>query len=77
MVNQLGLSHVGGVRKGNLLSPLLFVLSVEVFDSMMRTILNNWIRGFQIGGAIVQTKEICHLLYADDTFFFVNLLRNR
>lgn len=70
----------GGLRQGDLPSPLLFVLAMEGFDSMMRrTILNNWIRGFQIGGAIVQTKEICHLLYADDTlfFFFVNLLRNR
>ncbi|WMV13723.1 hypothetical protein MTR67_007108 [Solanum verrucosum] len=44
---------------------------MEGFDSMMRrAIQDRRINGFQIGGVRGQYKEICHLLYADDTVIF-------
>ncbi|KAH0765964.1 hypothetical protein KY285_001835 [Solanum tuberosum] len=59
------------LRQGNPLSPFLFVLAMEGFDSMMRrAIQHKRINGFQIGGVRGQYKEICHLLYADDTVIF-------
>lgn len=55
-----------GLRQGDPLLPFIFVLAMEGFGSMMRrAILSNCIRG-----ATGKTKEICHLLYADDTIIF-------
>ncbi|WMV14275.1 hypothetical protein MTR67_007660 [Solanum verrucosum] len=60
-----------GLRQGDPLSPFLFILAMEGFDSMMRIASQNrWIRGFQVGGRVGEEKEICHLLYADDTLIF-------
>lgn len=60
-----------GLRQGDPLSPFLFILAMEGFDSLMRiAIQNRWIKGFQIQGNSGQVKEICHLLYADDTIIF-------
>ncbi|KAF3684182.1 putative pyruvate decarboxylase isozyme 2 [Capsicum annuum] len=44
---------------------------IKGFDSLMRIALQNrWIRGFQLNGHNGDTKEMCHLLYADDTVIF-------
>lgn len=37
---------------------------------MRIAIQNRWIKDFQIEGTSGQVKEICHLLYADDTIIF-------
>jgi len=52
--------------QGDPLSPFLFIMVMEGFDSMVRiAIQNRWLRGFKIGDRS-KIKEICHLLYTDD-----------
>ncbi|KAG5568861.1 hypothetical protein H5410_064121 [Solanum commersonii] len=44
---------------------------MERFDSLIRIATQNrWNRGFQISGNNGDIKEICHLLYADNTVIF-------
>jgi len=60
-----------GLRQGDPLSPFLFILAMEGFDSMMRIALQNrWIKGFEIGNSRGEIMEVCHLQYADDTVIF-------
>ncbi|WMV31779.1 hypothetical protein MTR67_025164 [Solanum verrucosum] len=60
-----------GLRQGDPRSPFLFILAMEGFDSMMRIATQNrWIKGFQVGDRVGEEKEVCHLLYADDTIIF-------
>lgn len=75
----VGFSPSGrGLRQGDPLSPFLVILGMEGFDSIMRVALqNSWIKGFQIGGDRGQTKEICHLHYADDTNYFCKPIEER
>ena len=58
-----------GLRQGDPLSPLLFLVIMEVLSRMLRrTEEGGFIRGFCAG----RTDEVCisHLLYADDTIIF-------
>jgi hypothetical protein len=56
-----------GVRQGDSLSPLLFVL-VEAFSRMMNaTVERDLMSGFFVGSKVM---VVSHLLFADDTLIF-------
>ena len=60
-----------GLRQGDLLSPLLFVIVMEAFSRIM----DRAIRGGLFSGFIVASPQdhqvwISHLLFADDTLIF-------
>lgn len=60
-----------GLIQGDPLSPFLFILAMEGFDSMMRIALENrWVTGFKLANREENNMAICHLLYADDTVIF-------
>ena len=62
-----------GIRQGDPLSPLLFLLVMEVLSRMMqKTEEGGFIHGFQVGAALGNRLEVSHLLYADDTILFVD-----
>lgn len=67
-----------GLRQGDPISPFLFILAMEGFDSMMRIAAQKrWIRGFKVGDSVGREMEVGHLLYADDTIIFVNQWLNK
>jgi hypothetical protein len=60
-----------GIRQGDPLSPMLFLLVMEVLSRMLKkTEEGGFIRGFQVGDALGDRLEVSHLLYADDTILF-------
>jgi hypothetical protein len=60
-----------GVRQGNLLSPLLFVLVMEAFSRMISAIYyRGLISGFSMGTKEFDRVEVSHLLFANDTLVF-------
>jgi hypothetical protein len=60
-----------GLRQDDPLSPLLFLLIMEVLSRMLRrTVVRGFIRGFQVGRGDLSHVSISHLLYVDDTILF-------
>jgi hypothetical protein len=60
-----------GIRQGDPLSPLLFVVVMEAFSKLMQKAEEeNFIRGFEIRGRNQEPIQITHLCYADDTILF-------
>jgi hypothetical protein len=60
-----------GLRQGDPLSPLLFLLIMEVLSQMLRkTEEGGFIKGFQAGTAADNRVCVSHLLHADDTILF-------
>jgi hypothetical protein len=60
-----------GIRQGDPLSPLLFLLVMEVLSRMLhRTEEAGFIRGFKAGNGVEDDFHVSHLLFADDTIVF-------
>jgi hypothetical protein len=60
-----------GVRQGDSLSPLLFVVVMEVFSRMMNVAVEReLLTGFSVGSRPSEAMEVTHLLFVDDTLIF-------
>jgi hypothetical protein len=61
-----------GLRYGDPLSPFLFVIVMEALSRMLSAIVNGGLLlGFSVGSRHSCVVDISHLLFADDTLFFV------
>jgi hypothetical protein len=60
-----------GVRQGDLLSPILFVVVMEAFSRMMNVAVEiGLLVGFLVGSRYSEAMDVSHLLFADDTLIF-------
>ena len=60
-----------GLRQGDPLSPLLFVLVMEALSRMLdKAVLEGRLSGFGVGSLEGRSMEVSHLLFADDTLIF-------
>jgi hypothetical protein len=70
-----------GIRQGDLLSPLLFVVVIEALSRMLNaSMLQGLLSGFSVGFMGNETLVVNHLLFAGDTLIFcgaqAELVRN-
>ena len=67
-----------GLRQGDPLSPLLFLLVMEVLSRLLkRTENGGFLCGFQAGSHRQGSVHISHLLFADDTVLFCDASREQ
>ena len=60
-----------GLRQGDPLSPLLFLVMMEVFSRMVKRMEEaGLLSGFRVDGMRGRGESISHLLFADDTILF-------
>lgn len=66
-----------GLRQGDPLSSLLFLIMMEILSRMLRKAEEEGcIKGFQVGSAAEGGLSITHLLFADDLSCFAMLIQN-
>ena len=71
-----GSSH--GIRQGDPLFPLLFLLVVEVLSRLLKRTKNgNFLCGFQVGSHRQGGVHISHLLFAKETILFCDVSRDQ
>ena len=60
-----------GLRQGDSLSPLLFLVMMEVFTRMVKRMEGaGLLNGFRADGRRGRRECVSHLLFADDTILF-------
>ena len=65
------LSSTKGLRQGDPLSPLLFVLVMDALGRMLdKAVLEGHLSGFSVGNLEGRSLAMSHLLFADDTLIF-------
>ena len=59
-----------GLRQGDPLSPLLFLVMMEVFSRMVKRMEEaGLLSGFRVDGRRGRGESVSHLLFVDDTIF--------
>uniref|UniRef100_A0A2N9IY01 Reverse transcriptase domain-containing protein n=1 Tax=Fagus sylvatica TaxID=28930 RepID=A0A2N9IY01_FAGSY len=67
-----------GIRQGDSLSPLLFVLVMEALSRLMdKAVAENLLEGFAVNNHNRPYLKISHLLFADDTLIFCGATRDQ
>lgn len=71
LVNRSPVSFFFPLKRGDFLSPFLFILAMKGLTHMLENAREwQWVHGFQIGRIPANAVTISHLLYADDTLIF-------
>ncbi|WMV47250.1 hypothetical protein MTR67_040635, partial [Solanum verrucosum] len=56
------------LRQGDPFSPFLFLLAMEGLNNMIKSAkVRGWLRGIEVSGPEVDSVELTHLQYVDDT----------